>query len=75
MRLLKNLWIAFTSGLWIKDRAHLTGGLEVRRARCILQGSSTGEELLQECAAFILKDAAAYVDAMVQAGIAYYVKQ
>ena len=75
MRLLKNLWIAFTSGLWIKDRAHLTGVLEVRRARCILQGSSTGEELLQQGAAFLLEDAAAHLDAMVEAGIAYHVEE
>ena len=38
-------------------------------------GSAAGEELLQECAALRLEDAAAYVDAMVEPGIANDIKE
>ena len=51
------------------------GDFTLERARSLVQGSAIGEELLQQCAAFVLEDAAAYVDAMVEAGIAYDVKQ
>jgi hypothetical protein len=39
------------------------------------RGLAAGEELLQECAALRFEDAAAYVDAMVEPGIAHDIKE
>ena len=75
VHLFQKLWIAAPKALWIRDRRVRPVNSRVKRARSVQRGSATGEELLQQCAAFILEDAAAYVDAVIQAGIAYYVKQ
>ena len=75
VHLLQKLWIAAPKALWIRDRARLTRELTGQTRTIFQRGSAAGEEVLQQCAAFVLEDAAAYVDAMVQSWVAYDIEE
>jgi hypothetical protein len=75
VRLLENLWIALAFRAVDGRSCAFDRCLEGSNAHDLLHGSAAGEEVLQQCAAFVLEDAAAYVDAMVQSWVAYDIEE